>query len=308
LTGPRARVIDGFVIVLVDTFSVVFRAHYALPPMSTARGVPTAALYGFSVMLLKLLRENPGAAFAFAVDSPEATFRDEIYDEYKAGRARTPDPLSEQLERLPGLLAALAVPVHRVPGFEADDVLATLARHARAGAEAALVVSGDRDLLQLAQAPVRVHFIGKRGQKAVTYGEPEVRERFGVAPERLPTWVALIGDASDNLPGVPGIGPATARALLTQHADAASLLANLGRVTASRTRALLEAHQTQILQVEALARLRDDVPLADGAALWAAPSSQSFAELRAHFEELEFKSLLPRLDRLSARGAGDARP
>jgi DNA polymerase-1 len=287
------------VIVFIDTFSVVFRAHYALPPMSTQAGVPTAALYGFSVMLLKLLRENPGTALAFAVDSPEATFRDELYSEYKAGRARTPDALSRQLERLPALLQALCVPVHRVPGFEADDVLATLARNARIRSEAALVVSGDRDLLQLAQAPVRVHFIGKRGQKAVTYGEPEVRERFGIPPERLPTWTALIGDASDNLPGVPGIGPGTARALLGRYPDAASVLSNVREIASARTRAALEAHAAQILRVEGLARLRDDVPLSDGPALWAQPTPRAFAALRAQFEELEFKSLVPRLDRLS---------
>jgi DNA polymerase-1 len=286
------------VIVLVDTFSVLFRAHYALPPMSTQRGFPTAGLYGFSVMVLKLLRENPGAALAFAVDSPEATFRDELYDEYKAGRAPTPDSLSAQIGRLPELLAALSVPVHRAPGFEADDILATLSRRARELAEPALVVSGDRDLLQLAREPVRVHFIGKRGQKAVTYGEPEVRERFGIGAERLPTWTALIGDTSDNLPGVPGIGPTTARALLTQYSDAAALLSGIDEIRSTRTRELLRAHEQQILRVERLARLRDDVPLVANADAWRKPS---FTELRVRFEELEFKSLLPRLDKLSAR-------
>lgn len=284
-------------IVLFDTYSVLFRAHYALPPMNTRSGFPTAALYGFSVMVLKLLRENPGAGLAFAVDSPEATFRDELYEEYKAGRVRTPDSLSMQLGRLPALLDALSVPVHRAPGFEADDILATLSRYARTRSEAALVVSGDRDLLQLAREPVRVHFIGKRGQKAVTYGEPEVRERFGIGAERLPTWTALIGDTSDNLPGVPGIGPATARALLSQYADAQALLAGLDQVRPARTRALLQAHAEQIVRVEGLARLRDDVPLVASEELWRTPS---FVELRSRFEELEFKSLVPRLDKLSA--------
>jgi DNA polymerase I len=285
------------VIVLIDTYSVLFRAHYALPPMSTQRGFPTAALYGFSVMVLKLLRENPGTALAFAVDSPEATFRDELYEEYKAGRAPTPDSLSVQLRRLPELLAALSVPVHRAPGFEADDILATLARRARERSEPALVVSGDRDLLQLAQEPVKVHFIGKRGQKAVSYGEPEVRERFGIGAERLPTWTALLGDTSDNLPGVPGIGPKTARALLSQYPDAASLLAGLDQVRSAKTRALLAAHEQQILRVEGLARLRDDVPLDASRDPWRRPE---FTELRTRFEELEFKSLVPRLDKLTA--------
>lgn len=267
--------------------------------MCTSTGIPTAALYGFSVMLLKLLRENPGAALAFAMDSPEATFRDELYDEYKAGRLKTPDALSAQLERLPELFSALDVPVHRRPGFEADDVLATLARRARDAARPALVVSGDRDLLQLAREPVRVQFIGKRGQKAVIYGEQEVRERFGVGPLCLPTWTALLGDPSDNLPGVPGIGPSTARTLLGRYPDASSLLSNLEHVKPARTRALLEAHAAQIRRVEELARLRDDVELDETAPLWARPSSRAFEQLRAHFEALEFKSLAPRLERLS---------
>jgi DNA polymerase-1 len=297
------------VVVLVDTFSVLFRAHYALPPMSTQRGFPTAALYGFSVMLLKLLRENPGAALAFALDSPEATFRDELYDEYKAGRARTPDALTAQLGRLPELLEAFSVPVHRAPGFEADDLLATLARHARVRAEPALVVSGDRDLLQLAESPVQVHFIGKRGQKAVTYGEPQVRERFGIPPGRLPTWTALLGDHSDNLPGVPGIGPATARALLARYADAASLFAHLEEISSPRTRALLRDHEAQILRVEQLARLRDDVPLTQGESLWTELPAGSYVTLRAFFERHEFKSLLPRLERLgSGRQPAKAEP
>jgi len=283
------------VIVLLDTYSVLFRAHYALPPMSTKSGFPTAALYGFSVIVLKLLRENRGARLAFAVDTPEATFRDELYEEYKAGRVRTPDSLSLQLGRLPELLDALGVPVHSAPGFEADDLLATLSRHARERSEAALVVSGDRDLLQLAREPVRVHFIGKRGRKAVTYGEAEVRERFGIGPERLPTWAALLGDASDNLPGVPGIGPATARALLTRYSSAAELLSKLDELGSARTREALSRHKEQIVRVEELARLRDDVPLSEPERPWAVPE---LGALRARFEELEFKSLLSRLDKL----------
>src|SRR5262245_31977600 len=130
-------------LLLVDTFSALFRAHYALPPMSTSAGEPTSALYGFSVLLLKLLREHPGTALAFAVDAPQATFRARAYEAYKAGRPPTPDALALQLRRLPELLAAFGVPVLRAPGFEADDVLATLARLSRErGEPATWIVSG----------------------------------------------------------------------------------------------------------------------------------------------------------------------
>src|SRR5687768_14219154 len=180
-------------VLLVDTFSAFFRAHYALPAMTTRAGEPTSALYGFSVLVLKLLREHPGAALAFAVDKPGPTFRQTAYRDYKSNRTATPTPLAEQLRRLPRLLEAFGVPVFGAPGFEADDVLATLAEGARSGAGSpALVVSGDRDLLQLARGTVRVHFIGRRGMAAVTYDETLVEKRFGIPSNRLPSYVALV--------------------------------------------------------------------------------------------------------------------
>jgi len=292
-------------IVLIDTFSAFFRAHYALPPMSTQAGEPTAALYGFSSLLLKLLREQPGAALAFALDAPARTFRREQFDGYKAGRAPTPDALSVQLRRLPALLEALDVPVIVAPGFEADDVLATLARRSRElGAGPTLIVSGDRDLLQLARDEVRVHFIGRRGEKAVTYDEAGVVVRFGVPPQRLPSYVALIGDVSDNLPGVPGIGPSTARRLLTGFVSAKELLSNLERIGSERTRELLARHETQILQTEKLATLCDEVALPVTGACWRIVSRAALGRLRSEFEALEFKSLIPRVERL-IEGASD---
>jgi DNA polymerase I len=282
---------------LIDVHSAFFRAFHALPAMSTRAGEPTSALYGFSVLLLKLLRESPGASLAFAVDTPKATFRHELFGDYKGQRDAAPDDLRAQLRRLPPLLEALSVPVIGVPGFEADDVLATLAKRARDGGESVLVVSGDRDLLQLAHGGVRVHFIGRRGEAPTTYDEAAVTERFGLPPSRLPAYVALIGDASDNLPGVPGIGPAAARRLLTRFGSAREMLDHVGEVDTERLRSLLGANAAQIALMEELARLRDDVPLpADCVPVRITTSGLS--RLRALFEELEFKSLLPRIDRL----------
>src|SRR5262245_23558645 len=133
-------------VLLLDTYSLLFRAHHALPPMTTTRGEPTAALYGFSTLLLKLLREQAPRALAFALDSPAPSFRHQAYDAYKAGRPPLPDPLRPQLHEVRALIAATGAPSFAAPGFEADDVLATLAREARAGSAPALVVSGDRDL------------------------------------------------------------------------------------------------------------------------------------------------------------------
>jgi len=284
---------------LIDTFSLFFRAFHALPAMSTRAGEPTSALYGLSSLLLKLLREQRGAALSFALDAPQATFRHEAFDEYKAGRPATPSALSAQFARLQQMLDALAVPAFRCPGFEADDVLATLAKRAREADTPALVVSGDRDLLQLARGSVRVYFVGRRAKDALIYDEAAVFARFGVAPEFLPTYVALVGDPSDNLPGVPGIGAATAQKLLVGRRSCRELLDDIESVKSARVRDALLQHQAQILRTEALARLREDAPIGAQSLGWAVPTPAAFHALAQLFEELEFKSLLKRLQSLA---------
>jgi DNA polymerase-1 len=286
---------------LLDTFSLFFRAFFALPPMNTQRGEPTNALYGFSVLLLKLLREQPGAEVCFALDTGRPTFRHQAFQPYKAQRERAPSPLVEQLRRLDQLLEAVGAPVLGSPGFEADDVVATVAAGLRSAGRPALVVSGDRDLLQLAHGSVRVQFVGARGKDAVTYDEAAVLERFGVPPGRLPSFVALVGDPSDNLPGVPGIGPGTARKLLRDREDVEQLLRDAGSLRPPRVGQLLLAHAEQVRRTEELARLRSDAPLPQPPHL-AAPTRRQLGGLRDLFEALEFKSLLPRLDKLLDSG------
>jgi DNA polymerase I len=284
---------------LLDTFSLFFRAFFALPPMSTSRGEPTNALYGFSALLLKLLREHPGAELSFALDTGRPTFRHRDFQPYKAQRAPTPTPLVEQLKKLDQLFARLAVPVLGSPGFEADDVLATVAARLRTEQRPTVVVSGDRDLLQLAYGSVQVHFVGQRGKDTLIYDEAAVRQRFGVPPWRLPSFVALVGDTSDNLPGVPGIGPGTAKKLLENRENIGELLRDAPLVTPLRVRQLLLAHAEQMSQTEGLARLRSDAPLPQPPHL-AAATSDGLQAVREWFEALEFKSLLPRLDKLLA--------
>lgn len=285
-------------VLLFDVYSLFFRAFYALPPMSTRAGEPTSAVYGFSSLLLKLLREQPGAGLAFALDAPQATFRHDEFADYKAGRPPTPADLSAQFARLRQLLEALAVPAFYCPGFEADDLLATLARLARGRAEPALVVSGDRDLLQLAFGGVRVHFVGRRGKDALVYDEAQVLARFGVPPSVLPSYVALVGDVSDNLPGVPSIGASTARKLLAHRHNCQELLDDLAGVGSARLRETLLAHRHQILRTERLARLHEDAPLPASGSYWAVPTPSALQALGGLFEELEFKSLAARLQSL----------
>ncbi|HET9931250.1 MAG TPA: 5'-3' exonuclease H3TH domain-containing protein [Polyangiaceae bacterium] len=281
-------------VVLFDTYSLLFRAHHALPPMNTATGEPTSALYGFSAVVLKVLKEQRPRAFAFALDAPRRTFRHEAYADYKGSREAAPSVLVEQLKRLPWLLEAFGVPVMCVPGFEADDVLATLATKLCARDEAALVVSGDRDMLQLCNERCRVYFVGARGQEPTLFDVEKVRERFGVEPAQMPTRAALVGDASDNLPGVPGIGPQTAAKLVQEFGSVEGLLARVDEVNPERIREALRAHAEQIRLNEDLSRLRRDVDLPEGE-LAKSLSADSFVSLGKAFEALEFKSLLTRL-------------
>jgi DNA polymerase-1 len=281
----------GGVHLLLDAYSLLFRPFYALPPMTTSRGEPTGALYGTSVLLLKLLREEKPAAVAVAVDAPRRTVRHEAYADYKAGRPPAPDPLRAQLARLPELVEALGAPMHQVPGWEADDVLATLARRHRP----TLVVSGDTDLLQVVDADTTVLFVGRRQKDHVRYDLPAVTARYGFAPERIPTFKALCGDPSDNLPGIPGIGPRTVSKLIVDHGDAAGILAALDRPggPAGKARDAVKGAADALVRWESLATVRCDLELEP-------PLSGPIDHdaLRVWFTALEFRSLLPRLEAL----------
>lgn len=285
-------------ILVFDTFSVFFRAFHALPPMNTRAGLPTSAVYGMAVLLLKLLRERSPKGLCFARDRSEPTFRHRQYEEYKAHRAPLPNPLVSQLGLLDRLLDALGAPVFGVSGYEADDVIATLARELAAQDEQVCVVSGDRDLFQVVRERVHVLFIGRRGQPPVVYDEAAIAQRFHLSPAQLPSFVALVGDSADNLLGVSGVGDKTAQKLVAQFGSAGALLAGLDQVKSASLRESLAAAADRIRQNEALARLHSEVPLPEGPR-YAAFTPRAKAALGALFEELEFQSLLPRLDKLT---------
>jgi DNA polymerase-1 len=288
--SPRLEPPDA---VLFDTYSMLFRAFHALPPLTTTAGEPTSGLYGFCSLVLRVLREERPRCLSFALDAPARTFRAERYAGYKASRPRTPSALARQLARLPELLAAFEVPAFCAPGFEADDVLATLCTRLEAEGRRALVVSGDRDLLQLVSPTTSVLFIGRRAQAPVLFDERALEAQFGIAPSKLPAYAALVGDNSDNLPGVPGVGARTATKLIQEHGSIGALLTALDRVP-EKLRETLERHAEQTRLNEELATLRRDVPLPEGplASPLAAPARERLAAL---FAELEFKSLVTRL-------------
>lgn len=279
---------------LLDTSSLFFRAFHALPPMSTKAGEPTSALYGFSVLLLKLLRERRPDGVAFARDLGR-TFRHEQYSEYKAGRAPMPDLLRPQWRRLDQLLAALGAPVHAAAGFEADDVLATLSHRLEGKVT---IVSGDRDLFQLIGPDVEVLFLGARGQKPEVIDVAAVAARYGVTPAQMPSLMALIGEVADNLPGVPGVGVKTAAKLIGKYGAVGPLVADVASIPGKLGDAL-RASAAQITENESLARLRTDVTLTEPFVM--PVGVEALDRVRALFEELEFRSLAGRIDAMVSR-------
>jgi DNA polymerase-1 len=266
--------------------------------MTTRAGEPTAALYGFSALLLKLLREERPKGIAFARDAPVQTFRHERYAQYKAHRPGLPDALRPQFARLTALLDAVGAPVFCTPGFEADDVLATLAAELRAAGEHVRIVTGDRDLFPTVGEGVDVLFVGRRGDKPVVYDADAVVRRFGIRPTQLPAYMALVGDSSDNLPGVRGIGPRTAARLVRAYGDIAILLEHLEDITPPSLRESLRGAAASMQSNEDLARLRKDVPL-EPSPRFAPLTEQARARIRELFVALEFQSLLERLDKLT---------
>ena len=189
-------------LVLVDGSSYLYRAFHALPPLSTATGQPTGAVYGVVTMLYKLIDEYGPKQMAVVFDAPGRTFRDDLYAEYKANRIAMPDELRAQVEPLCDAIEAMGIPILRVEGVEADDVIGTLAKAATAAATPTIISTIDKDLAQL----VTEHVMLVNTMDNTKLDRGGVQQKFGVTPEQMIDYLALVGDSSDNIPGVAGVG------------------------------------------------------------------------------------------------------
>jgi DNA polymerase-1 len=275
--------------------SLAYRAYFALPPeLTTKAGTVTNAVHGFTSMLIYLVREHRPSAMAVAFDPPGRTFRDDLHAEYKAGRSDTPDELTPQFDMIRATVASLGIPLIEVPGFEADDVLATLATEARDRACDVVVVTGDRDCFQLVQDPhVRVLYNRRGVSDYALYDEAGIEERTGVRPPKYPMLAALRGDPSDNIVGVPGVGEKTAAKLLNTHGDIEGIYAHLDQLTPKLRENLANA-EAQVRANLLLIPLVRDVPLnvsIDDLAL----GGWDLDTARACFTELELKSTWDRV-------------
>jgi len=290
-------------LLLLDGMSLAFRAYFALPDtLATSTGVVTNAVHGFTSMLVYLIREQHPSALVVAFDAPGATFRDEILEDYKAGRAETPWLLPPQFDIIREVMAALAIPVVEAPGFEADDVIATLATEAAERQSDVVIVTGDRDSFQLVRDPhIRVLYNRRGVSDYALYDEAGIVERTGVPPSQYVLLAALRGDPSDNLPGVPGVGEKTAAKLLTSYGDLDGIFSHLSELT-PKLRENLAASEDLARSNARIIPLVCDVPLElDVAHIELGGWDRATAE--ATFERYEMKTVWQRLEELLDAGA-----
>jgi DNA polymerase-1 len=299
--GPTEA--DKPTLLLLDGNSLAFRAFYALPAenFQTQSGLTTNAVYGFTAMVINLLRDEQPTHMATAFDVSRETFRAERYPEYKANRLSAPDEFRGQIETTKEVLAALGITVLAEPGFEADDLIATLATQAESDGYRVLVVTGDRDALQLVTDDVTVLYL-RKGVSELTRFTPEaVLDKYGLTPKQYPDFAALRGDPSDNLPGIPGVGEKTATKWIAEYGSLQGLIDNVDTVRGKVGEALRENLSAVVLNRE-LTDLVRTVPLAQTPdTLGMQPWDRD--HIHRLFDELEFRVLRERLfETLAAAG------
>lgn len=284
------------VLALVDGYSLLFRAFFAIPGLRTTDGRPTNALYGFASMVLNLLENFHPTAAAVCWDAPAATFRHVQFEAYKAQRPETPDDLKAQVEPVRRMIDVLGLPLVEAPGFEADDVVGTLAKRAAEDGYDVLIVTGDNDAMQLVNDRVRVVTTRRGVSDVVIYDAPAVVERYGVRPDQMVDYKALTGDTSDNIPGVKGIGEKTASKLIVEFGSLDGIYENLDKVQPERIRRLLEEGRESAFTSQDLARIRCDIPIDSDPKLWALEGPDN-AAAAAFFTEFEMRTLKARFEK-----------
>ncbi|MDI6829232.1 MAG: DNA polymerase I, partial [Armatimonadota bacterium] len=279
---------------LIDGNSLLYRAFFALPHFSTLENQPTNAVYGLAMMLLRLLEEEKPDIVIVSFDAPEKTFRHEEYEAYKAHRKRAPDELRSQGPIAREMIEAFNIPILEVPGYEADDVVGTIARKAESEDYDVIIVTGDLDALQLVDSKVKVMTTIKGVTETVVYDEKAVEDRFGLKPKQLVDYKALKGDPSDNIPGVPGIGEKTAAKLIREFGSLESILEHIEDIKDDKVREKILSSVDQALLSKRLATIQTDVPI-DLNLEQCKLRKPDLPKLRELFRRLEFRSLLKRL-------------
>ena len=278
----------------------MYRAYHAIRGLTAPDGRSTNAVYGFATMLRKLLDDHKPSCIAAAFDLPGPTFRSEIRDDYKANRAPMPSDLAEQIAQVHEACEALGVQVLTSPGFEADDVIGTLAAQAKAEGRPVTIVTGDKDFFQLVNDAAGIRVFNPRDE-GTWYDEGGVKEKFGVAPGQVVDVLALMGDTVDNIKGVPGIGEKGARDLIATHESLDALLAGASSISQKKYREALLGHADAARESRELLTIRTDVPLPNvdlSRFDYHGPNRQKCFEL---FTALGFRSLVTEYHRRQRR-------
>ncbi|MGH8277350.1 MAG: 5'-3' exonuclease, partial [Steroidobacteraceae bacterium] len=287
-------------LVLVDGSSYVYRAFHALPPLSNSRGEPTGAVLGVLNMLLKFLKDYRPERIGVVFDAPGKTFRDEIFAQYKAHRPAMPDELRAQVGPLLAIIQAQGLPLLRVPGVEADDVIGTLARRAAQAGRKVLISTGDKDMAQLVDGSITLI----NTMTNAVLDRDGVKLKFDVYPEQIVDYLALVGDSSDNIPGIDKVGPKTGAKLLQQYGDVGNLIAHVAEVS-GKVGENLRAGLATLELSRRLATIRTDLNLPLSVEELA-PGAPDTAQLRELYTRLELRGLLRQLEGADAAGVGAA--
>lgn len=282
-------------LVLIDGNNVVYRAFFALPLLNNSQGMYTNAVYGFTTMLMKVISEEKPTHLLVAFDAGKTTFRHSTFKEYKGGRQKTPPELSQQIPFVYQLLDAMEIKRYDLDNYEADDIVGTMSKRASEAGYSVRIVTGDKDYLQLVGDRVRVSLIKKGITDTVDYGTDKVRERYGIDPQGVIDLKGLMGDASDNIPGVPGVGEKTAIKLLKEFRSVEGVYERLDEVSGKKLKENLGANHDQALMSKKIATIDRDSPVAVSLEDCAFENKVT-PELTELFRGLGFQSLLERLN------------
>lgn len=287
-------------LVLIDGNSIAYRAFFALPLLNNDKGVHTNAIYGFTMMLMKILEEEKPTHIMVAFDAGKTTFRHKTYSEYKGGRQKTPPELSEQFPFIRDLLNAWGVSQYELENYEADDIIGTLSLRAEQDGFEVKIISGDKDLTQLSSEKTTVGITRKGITDIETYTPQHIQEKYGLTPQQIIDMKGLMGDSSDNIPGVPGVGEKTAIKLLKEFNTLENVLQSIDQVSGKKLKEKLAQYKDQAIMSKELATILREAPVEKDLDDFKYESYDK-AKLIALFRELDFKSLLEKLD-------GDASP
>lgn len=272
---------------LIDGNSYFYRAYHAIRGLTNSKGFPTNAIYGFTNMILKIIREKKPDAIAIAFDSPVPTERHRIYEQYKAQRPETPNDLVIQIPYIKEIIKAFNITSFEIPGYEADDIICTIAKKAALQNASVFILSGDKDMMQVVGNGIKIY----DPMKDLIIDENYVRERFGVPPDRLPEIMAITGDAIDNIPGVKGIGEKTAKELLSKTGSLDEILNHPEKIENERIRKMIMENIENIKVSKTLATIDTDIPIDVNIEILKI-KEPDWPSLLHMFTEFEFKSLI----------------